>query len=139
MSTQTLKQKIIAILDGGTAIKTGALATVDGRGRPSVRIMTFRHKDLILYSVTSLKSKKTAHVRDNPFVSIEISRDITRLDSDYIVIDAKAEVLSDLQTKKDFWTEHLSVYFSGADDPDYCVMKFTPETIDYMGLETLSC
>ena len=139
MPQQILREKILDVIEGSQQPKTGALATVNERGRPCVRIMTFKHESLILYSVTSLKSKKVAHMRNNPFVSIEMSRNITRLDSDYIVAEAKAEIITDDKVKKHFWDETLSVYFSGPEDPDYCILKFTPETIDYMGLETLKC
>jgi len=135
MIDQKFKDRITAIIDGGSRPKIGALATVDGRGRPSVRTMTFRRRDLILYTVTALSSRKVAHLKNNPYASVQIAHDWARLDSDYVVIEAKAEVLADAATKQEFWNDALSAYFSGPDDPDYCVIRLTPETVDYMGLE----
>ena len=35
------------------------------------------------------------------------------------------EVITDPDTKQDMWYDGLSFHFTGADDPNYCVLKFT--------------
>ncbi|MCL2562973.1 MAG: pyridoxamine 5'-phosphate oxidase family protein [Oscillospiraceae bacterium] len=35
------------------------------------------------------------------------------------------EVITDADVKRDVWYDGLSYHFTGADDPDYCVLRFT--------------
>jgi PhnB protein len=37
------------------------------------------------------------------------------------------EILTDMETKKDMWQEPLKEYWSGPEDPDYCVLRFSTE------------
>ena len=37
------------------------------------------------------------------------------------------EVLTDSATKKDMWTPGWETHWSGADDPNYCIIRFTTE------------
>ena len=37
------------------------------------------------------------------------------------------EVLTDSATKKDMWTPGWEHHWSGADDPEYCILRFTTE------------
>jgi len=51
----------------------------------------------------------------------------------YLQIQGRVEILTDEATKKMVWNDHLESYFSGPDDPDYCVCKITPYRIEYQG------
>ncbi|HII07237.1 MAG TPA: pyridoxamine 5'-phosphate oxidase family protein [Methanotrichaceae archaeon] len=56
----------------------------------------------------------------------------------YVVIQSKAEVYEDLKTKKTFWDPKLEPYFQTPENPDYVVIKFLPQKIEYysgMGME----
>jgi general stress protein 26 len=47
------------------------------------------------------------------------------------LIHCKAEVHEDLDTKKKFWDARMETYFQKPDDPNYVVLKFIPEKIEY--------
>jgi len=44
-----------------------------------------------------------------------------------ITLRGRLEVLTDAATKKENWYSGLESHFSGTDDPDYCVLRFTTE------------
>ena len=44
-----------------------------------------------------------------------------------ITLRGKLEVLTDDSSKRENWYNGLENHFSGADDPNYCVLKFTTE------------
>ena len=44
-----------------------------------------------------------------------------------ITLVGKIEVITDAETKKEMWYDGLDFYFSGPDDPSFCVLKFTTE------------
>jgi general stress protein 26 len=44
-----------------------------------------------------------------------------------ITLRGKLEILTDTAIKKDNWYAGLENHFSGVDDPNYCVLKFTTE------------
>jgi general stress protein 26 len=44
-----------------------------------------------------------------------------------ITLRGKLEILTDAATKHDNWYAGLENHFSGADDPNYCVFRFTTE------------
>ncbi|MBI4865220.1 MAG: pyridoxamine 5'-phosphate oxidase family protein [Candidatus Riflebacteria bacterium] len=129
----TLKTKIIKALTGGKGPKLAALATVTPDGNPWVRTMMVHADGLTLYSATSLDSRKIGHIKNNPSVALTISLDPTDMASPYLVIDALAEILTDRKVKKAHWSKGLAEYFEGPDDPNYCILKYSPRVIEYMG------
>jgi general stress protein 26 len=44
-----------------------------------------------------------------------------------ITLVGTIEILTDMATKKEMWYEGLEGHFSGPDDPNYCVLRFTTE------------
>jgi len=44
-----------------------------------------------------------------------------------ITLRGKLEILTDATIKQENWYSGLENHFSGADDPNYCVLKFTTE------------
>jgi general stress protein 26 len=42
-----------------------------------------------------------------------------------ISLVGEAEIITDANVKKEMWYDGLGNHFSGADDPNYCVLKFT--------------
>jgi len=57
------------------------------------------------------------------------SRAAVCFDSDVysITLRGKLEILTDAATKNENWYSGLDNHFSGADDPNYCVLQFTTE------------
>jgi general stress protein 26 len=139
--SKTLEAQILKLLSGGPRPKVAALATVNEEGAPAIRPMSLHADGLTLYSATMLDSRKVAHIRHNPNVALTTSADPSDLASPYVVISARAEILTDRRTRKARWSKHLEMYFDGLDDPNYCVLRYTPVTIEYWndkGLQVLT-
>jgi hypothetical protein len=47
--------------------------------------------------------------------------------SSAITLRGRLEILTDAKTKQENWYSGLESHFSGADDPNYCVLQFTTE------------
>ncbi len=129
----SLKDRIIAVMKGGAML--AAVATVGADKKPYVRIMLMRNDGLELASATYVNSKKVAHIKSNKNVSISILKDHAKM-SDYITVSAAATVCTDARTKKAFWSPGIANYFKGPDDPNYCVIKFSPLTIEFNDSKT---
>jgi len=48
-----------------------------------------------------------------------------------ITLRGRLEILTDAASKKENWYSGLENHFSGVDDPDYCVLRFTTETYKF--------
>ncbi len=129
----SLKDRIISVMKGGAHL--AAVATVGADKKPYVRIMSMKNEGLELASATYVNSKKVAHIKSNKHVSISILKDHAKM-SDYIIVSAAATVCCDAKTKKAFWSQGLAHYFKGADDPNYCVIKFKPQAIEFNDSKT---
>jgi general stress protein 26 len=42
------------------------------------------------------------------------------------------EILSDPEIKKEMWYEGLANHFTGAEDPNYCVLRFNTERFNLL-------
>lgn len=129
----SLKDRIISVMKGGAHL--AAVATIGADKKPYVRIMSMKNDGLELASATYTDSKKVAHIKSNKHVSISILKDHAKM-SDYIIVSAAATVCCDAKTKKAFWSQGLANYFKGADDPNYCVIKFKPLAIEFNDSKT---
>ena len=129
-----LKSRIISVIESGAAY--AAVATVGSGKKPFVRIMSLKNKGLELASATFTKSKKVSQIKSNNSVSISILKDHSKKMADYITIEASASICLDAKTKKEFWSEGLANYFKGPDDPNYCVLKFKPLSIEFNDAKT---
>ena len=45
----------------------------------------------------------------------------------HISLQGTVEILTDMETKRDMWQEPLKEYYSGPEEPDYCVLRFITE------------
>lgn len=129
-----LKSRIISVIESGAAY--AAVATVGSGKKPFVRIMSLKNKGLELASATFTKSKKVSQIKSNNSVSISILKDHSKKMADYITIEASASICLDAKTKKEFWSEGLANYFKGPHDPNYCVLKFKPLSIEFNDAKT---
>ena len=121
-----LKDQIFKFI-GGEHIAAVATISAD---KPAVRLMALVGlEDLNLIGVTMKNSRKVAQIKKNPAVQLSIWAG-ERSDP-YILIQCKAEVHEDLDTKKKFWDPRMETYFQKSDDPNYVVLKFIPERIEY--------
>lgn len=131
-----LKEKIYE------AIKTAqlmSLATVTEDRKPWVRYITgFGSEDLILRFVTSLKSRKVAHIKNNPEVHIICGASTLEATENYLQISGRAEITIDEEERQRCWKDELKAYFSGPDDPNYCVGIIRPYKIEYYSMTDMT-
>lgn len=122
----TIKEKAAEIISNAQII---TIASIDEMGYPRpVAVVKIRSdKDGTLYVSTGTSSAKTTHFKANPKAGVSI------LDGDNsVVYTGLVEIVSDLEIKKSLWSDWMSEHFSGGvEDPEYCILKFTPQSAIY--------
>ncbi len=130
----TLKDGILKVIEGE---HVAAVATIS-EGKPAVRFMALVGiDDMNLIGATMKSSRKVQQIKATPVVALSIWSGEKYTDP-YVVIQSEAEVHDDLETKKKFWDPKLEPYFQTPDNPEYVVLKFVPQRIEYyhdMGME----
>jgi len=111
------------------------LATVTPDGKPWARyVMIDADPDLSIRFATTLHSRKVVHIQQNPEVHITCGAALVDSLAPYLQIEGKATVLREEGLRRRMWTETLKKYFTGPDDPDYCVGLVEPYRIEYYHL-----
>lgn len=127
-----LKEKICQVLKDPQVM---TLATLTAEGRPWARyIVGAGDKDCTIRFTTFLGSRKVAQIRKNPEVHILCGVTTLETAERYLQIQARAEISTDAAVKKEMWNDYLKDYFSGPDDPNYCVGIVRPYRIEYMAM-----
>jgi general stress protein 26 len=135
-SKDELRRKIVGKLSQPTLC---ALATVTEEGKPWVRYVTpFADENLTLWLATFKNSRKIAQIRGNPEVHLTTGITDQKIPMPYLQIQAKAEILTDMETKKAVWFDYLSRAFTGPDDPNYIVCKIVPYRIEWQEADSPS-
>ena len=99
------------------------LAVIDNDGFPTASTLSLAKADGVkwLTFVTGLGSNKAKRIEKSNKASVCFNS------PDYnITLVGTIEILIDPQIKKDTWYSGCEHHFSGVDDPNYCVLKFTP-------------
>ena len=123
----SLKENILKVT-GGECV--AALATIQ-EGKPAVRFMAlFGLDDLTLIGATSKSSRKVEQIKKNPEVALTIWSGKSFGDP-YVTIQGKCSIYEDLETKKKFWNPKMEVYFQKPENPDYVIIKFVPQRIEF--------
>lgn len=104
------------------------VASIDENGYPRpVAMVKLKDENGVIYVSTGTSSAKTAHFRANPKAGISIVKG-----SDSIVYTGEMEIVSDEAIKRSLWGDWMLSHFpGGVEDPEYCVLKFTPKTATY--------
>ena len=111
------------------------IATITEDGNPWVRyVVGFTGEDLSIRFVTSIQTRKIAHIKRNPEVHMTCGAKDLESAENYVQIAGKAEVTTDEQERHRLWNDELKAYFSGPDDPNYCVVIIKPYRIELMGM-----
>jgi general stress protein 26 len=129
-----LAEKILEVVGGP---HVAAVATVAG-GLPAVRFMVLSgFEDMTLVGGTMKATRKVEQLRKNPHAAISIwsGKEFT---DPYVVIQARGEVHDDVKTKKKYWNPMYEQYFKKVDNPDYVVLVFTAEEIEYTDPPSMS-
>lgn len=126
----TLKDHILEII---RTPQLASLATVTEEGTPWVRyVMVTGDTDLTLRFASFLGSRKVAQVKKNPEVHLTCGVTSPESADSYLQIQGRAEVTVEEAERRAYWKEELKRYFSGPDDPNYCIVNVTPYRIEYM-------
>ncbi|MCX6674055.1 MAG: pyridoxamine 5'-phosphate oxidase family protein [Methanothrix sp.] len=113
---------------GGECV--AALATIQ-EGKPAVRFMAlFGLDDLTMIGATMKSSRKVEQIKRNPQVALTIWSG-KNFNDPYVMMQGKGYVHEDLETKKKFWNPKMEVYFQKPENPEYVVLKFVPQSIEY--------
>ncbi|OIJ13570.1 hypothetical protein BKP37_09795 [Anaerobacillus alkalilacustris] len=124
MNQNTLTQEVTNIIDQN---HVGVLSTMQAN-KPYARYMMFFHDQQQLYSVTNKETHKVEEIEKNPNVNVLLGFD--EKNTQYIELQGKASIIEDKEIKKKCWDEQLTPWLEGPDDPEYCLLKITPEHIE---------
>jgi general stress protein 26 len=125
-----LKERIMEVIGQP---QLASLATVTEGGKPWVRyVMVTGSDDLALRFSSFLNSRKVAQIRNNPEVHLTCGVTSPESADSYLQIQGRAEVTTDDAERKAYWKEELKRYFSGPEDPNYCIVRVKPYRIEYM-------
>jgi len=130
-----LKSKILAII--GKPV-LGALASLTEEGKPWTRyVVPVADADLNIRFATYLGSRKVKQLKAKPDVHLTAGGNtLADMSKPYLQIAGKATVSTDPADKKNLWNDNLKTYFSGPDDPNYCVVIIKTSRIEYMTFES---
>ena len=123
----SLKENILKVT-GGECV--AAVATIQ-EGKPAVRFLAMvGMDDLTLIGATMKSSRKVVQIKKNPAVALTIWSGKNYADP-FVMIQGEASVHDDLETKRKFWDKKLEPYFQKPENPEYVVLKFIPQRIEY--------
>ena len=120
-----IKEKAAQILNDNQII---TIASIDENGFPRpVPVVKLKNDGDVLYFSTGTSSAKTAHFKTNPKAGISIMQG-----DDSVVFTGFIEIVEDLEVKSSLWGDWMLPHFPrGVEDPEYCLMKFTPQSTMY--------
>ena len=100
------------------------VTTIDENGYPTSSTITASKADGIRRLVfgSTLNSDRVNRIK-------KCNRACVCINSDeyHVSLVGTIEILTDPQSKQDAWYDWLKEYYSGADDPDFCALRFTTE------------
>lgn len=114
--------------------KVSFICSVDINGCPNVKAMLKPRKMNGLkefYFSTNTSSLRVKQFQNNPNASIYFYRK-GLIKYTGVMLVGKMEVLTDQETKDAIWRKGDTMFYKkGVTDSDYCVLKFTAETVRY--------
>lgn len=123
-----IKQEILALRESAQVAYVGS---VNEDGFPQIKGMLVSEHDSIKthFFSTNLSSKRAVQFRNCPKACVYYVDD-----TDYkgALFTGHIEICTDHETKAFLWRDGDEIYYpNGIDDEDYCVYKFTAETVNY--------
>ena len=107
------------------------VATLTDDGRPWIRyVMGKADNDLVFRFCTHLGSRKVGQIRKNPNAHISLGVADLETAKHWLQVQGTAEISTSADERNSFWFDDLSNYFSGPDDPDYCIIIIRPSRIE---------
>lgn len=124
-----LKKKIYGVAGKMQLVN---FATVTEEGKPWVRYVTgLADKNLDFRFCTRLSSRKVGQIRNNNNVHISLGVSDYMTANNWLQIAGVAEISTEKQEREGFWMGELKRYFSGPDDPEYCIVIVRPYLIEF--------
>jgi general stress protein 26 len=111
--------------------KFAYVGSVNEEGFPQTKCMFIIKGDSvhIHYFSTNTSSKRVQQFLKNPKASVYYCNETFFKGALFTGI---MEVIDDIEIKKRFWNKGDEQYYpQGVTDPDYCILKFTAETVNY--------
>lgn len=130
MEISLLKKGILALRENAQVAYVGS---INGEGFPQIKGMLVLEHDSMKthYFSTNTSSKRVAQFRENPKASVYYVDD-TKDQYKGALFTGTMEICTDHETKAFLWREGFEMYYpKGVDDEDYCVYKFTADTVNY--------
>lgn len=130
-----IREKIQSVLQGP---QLAVLATVTAEGQPWARyVMAMADEELTIRIVTGTQSRKALQIGAQPEVHLTCGATSLESSQHYLQIAGRAEVTRDEGERQRMWNDMFKKYFSGPDDPNYCVVILRPHRIEYMSLDSV--
>ena len=109
------------------------VGSVSEAGFPQIKgMLVIEHDSMkVHYFSTNTSSRRVAQFRANPKACVYYVDD-TKDQYRGALFTGTMEVYTDRETKEFLWREGDEMYYpKGIDDVDYCVYRFTAETVNY--------
>lgn len=126
----TIKTEIRKLRESAQVAYVGS---VNGEGFPQIKgMLVLEHESMKThYFSTNTSSRRVAQFRANPKACVYYCDD-TKDKYKGALFTGTIEVCTDRATKEFLWREGFEMYYpKGIDDEDYCVYRFTAETVNY--------
>ena len=106
------------------------LALMDEEGNPTASTITASKAEGIrrLYFGTGLGSNKAMRIRRCGRACVCFNTG----GAYNISLSGTIEIVTDTEVKADMWYDGLKNHFSGPDDPNYCVLRFTADRFNLL-------
>lgn len=110
------------------AVEVVTVASIDENGYPRpVAMVKLKDENGGIYFSTETSAAKTAHFRANPKAGISIVEG-----ENSVVYTGEMEIVTDQHVKESLWDDWMLPHTpGGVNDPQYCVLKFTPKSSTY--------
>jgi len=107
-------------------------ATITEDGRPWVRYVVGKADNQLVFRFCSrIDTRKISQVRKNPNVHLSLGAKDLESANHWLQVEGRAEVSTDKTERESFWFDDLKNYFSGPDDPNYCIVIVSPSRIEF--------
>lgn len=109
------------------------IGSVNESGYPQIKgMLVLEHQSMkTQYFSTNTSSKRVRQFLNNPKASVYYS-DEAKDRYKGALFTGTMEVCTDYETKAKLWRDGFEVYYpKGVDDEDYCVYRFTADTVNY--------
>lgn len=124
-----LKQRIF---DAARQFQLINFATITEDGKPWVRYVVGRADDNLMFRFCTRKdSRKVAQIRKNSNVHLCLGAKDLEATEHWIQVEGTADVSTEKSERESFWFDALKNYFTGPDDPNYCVVIIKPRRIEF--------